>query len=75
MRKNAVKGDLYTTEDRPYATAENEMEEGKGNVIDLVLPILVLIVCCIIGMIYTGGFFQWNRVCGKHFREVMHRLD
>ena len=27
--KNAVKGDLYTTEDRPYATAENEMEEGK----------------------------------------------
>ena len=56
--KNAVKGDLYTTEDRPYATAENEMEEGKGNVIDLVLPILVLIVCCIIGMIYTGGFFS-----------------
>ena len=56
--KNAVKGDLYTTEDRPYATAENEMEEGKGNVIDLVLPILVLIVCCIIGLIYTGGFFS-----------------
>ena len=56
--KNAVKGDMYTTEDRPYATAENEMEEGKGNVIDLVLPILVLIVCCIIGMIYTGGFFS-----------------
>ena len=56
--KNAVKGDLYTTEDRPYATAENEMEEGKGNVIDLVLPILVLIVCCIVGMIYTGGFFS-----------------
>lgn len=56
--KNAVKGDLYTTEDRPYATAENEMEEGKGNVIDLILPILVLIVCCIIGMIYTGGFFS-----------------
>ena len=56
--KNAVKGDLYTTEDRPYATAENEMEEGKGSVIDLVLPILVLIVCCIIGMIYTGGFFS-----------------
>ena len=39
--KNAVKGDLYTTEDRPYATAENVMEEGKANVIDLVLPILV----------------------------------
>ena len=29
----------------------------KGKVIDLVLPILVLIVCCVIGMIYSGGFF------------------
>ena len=26
--------------------------------VDLVLPILVLIVCCVIGMIYTGGFFD-----------------
>ena len=68
--KNAVKGDLYTTEDRPYATAENEMEEGKGNVIDLVLPILVLIVCCIIGMIYTGGFFS-----GTGFVEAFSGSD
>lgn len=68
--KNAVKGDLYTTEDRPYATAENEMEEGKGNVIDLVLPILVLIVCCIIGMIYTGGFFS-----GTGFVKVFSGSD
>ena len=32
--------------------------EGKGTVIDLVLPIIVLIVCCVLGMIYTGGFFE-----------------
>lgn len=32
--------------------------EGKGNVIDLILPILVLISCCVIGMVYTGGFFD-----------------
>lgn len=30
----------------------------KGKVIHLVLPIVALIVCCIIGMIYTGGFFE-----------------
>jgi len=34
-------------------------EEGnpKGKVLDLVLPVLVLIVFCVIGMIYVGGFF------------------
>ncbi len=29
----------------------------NGKVIDLILPIIVLIVMCILGMIYTGGFF------------------
>ncbi len=36
-----------------------DLEEGKkGKVIDLVLPIIVLIACCVVGMIYTGGFFS-----------------
>ena len=55
---NAVKGDIYTTPDRPYANAENEIVEEKGKVIDLVFPILVLIIFCICGMLYTGGFFS-----------------
>ena len=55
---NAIKGDIYTTPDRPYADAEKEIVEGKGRVIDLVFPIVVLIICCVIGMIYTGGFFS-----------------
>ena len=41
---NAVKGDLYTTPDRPYANAEEEVDESKGKVIDLVFPIAVLII-------------------------------
>ncbi len=56
--KNALAGDIYTTPDRPYAAAEQETEDTKGGVIDLVLPIAVLIICCVIGMIYTGGFFE-----------------
>ena len=56
---NAKKGDLYTTPDRPYANAEEDMtDNGKGKVIDLLIPILSLIICCVIGMIYTGGFFD-----------------
>ena len=54
-----VKGDLFTTEERPFAGAD-DYEEGKkkGSVLDLVLPVIVLIACCIIGLIYTGGFFD-----------------
>ncbi len=33
-------------------------EKGRGKVFDLVFPIIVLIISCIFGMIYTGGFFS-----------------
>ena len=55
---NAKKGDLFTTPDRPYANAVGEAVNEKGRVLDLVLPIAVLIISCVIGMIYTGGFFS-----------------
>ena len=52
---NAKNGDIFTV--KPTVTKEEENIEKKGKVIDLVLPVVVLIVCCVIGMIYTGGFF------------------
>ena len=55
---NAMNGDLYTTEDRPYANAVDEELNAKGGMIDLVFPVITLIICCVIGMIYTGGFFS-----------------
>ncbi len=56
--ENAKNGDLFTTPDRPYANEEDDEGNSRGRVYDLVIPIVVLIVACIIGMIYTGGFFQ-----------------
>ena len=56
--ENAMKGDLFTTPGRPYGEAVEETSETKGTVADLVVPILVLIFCCVVGMIYTGGFFS-----------------
>ena len=55
--KNAAeKGDLFTS---GTAQAIREMEANpNGKVCDLVAPIIVLIICCIIGMIYSGGFFS-----------------
>lgn len=55
---NALKGDLYTTAGRPYADAAKEDKVNpRGRVIDLVFPIICLVIFCVIGMIYTGGFF------------------
>lgn len=59
---NAAKGDIYTTEDRPYANVEAEKVSAKGKVYDLLIPIFVLIVTCIGGMVYTGDFFGGNGV-------------
>ena len=56
---NALKGDIYTTASRPYANAEEDANGNpRGKVIDLLIPIICLVVCCVIGMIYTGGFFS-----------------
>jgi tetracycline resistance efflux pump len=54
--RNAILyGDLYTTPDRPYEGQDGAVSAGKGKVIDLVIPVLILIVLCILGMLYTGG--------------------
>ncbi len=56
--KNALNGDLFTTEARPYGGLDDEIVSPRGKVIDLIFPVAVLIFCCVIGMIYTGGFFD-----------------
>ena len=53
---NALNGDLFTV-GAPENSSSHEVK-GKGKVVDLVLPVLTLILLCVIGMIYTGGFFE-----------------
>ena len=61
---NAVNNnDLFSGSKEEDADAEMEAAaSGKGRVIDLVLPVVVLIISCIVGMIYTGGFFSGEGV-------------
>ncbi len=69
---NAIeKGDIYTTPDRPYENATNTVPSSKGKVLDLIFPILVLIVMCVIGLIYSGGFFDG----GVGFAEAFSSAD
>ena len=47
-----------------------QFKETKGKVVHLVFPIIVLIVSCVVGMIYTGGFFE-----GVSFSEAFANSD
>ena len=68
--KNADNGDLFSMGDRTQNIQEDEQGSSKGKVIDLVIPILCLVVCCVIGMVYTGGFFK-----GKDFITAFSNSD
>lgn len=72
---NAKNGDLFTV--KPTETKEEESVEKKGKVIDLVLPVVVLIICCVIGMLHTGGFFSGELTGGffKNFVDAFANSD
>ena len=70
FEENAMEnGDLFSGTN-PYASLDEEVDETHGRVIDLVLPIVVLVACCVIGMIYSGGFFS-----GAGFVEAFSDSD
>ena len=70
FEENAMEnGDLFSGPN-PYASMDEEVDETHGRVIDLVLPIVVLVACCVIGMIYSGGFFS-----GAGFVEAFSNSD
>ena len=72
---NAMKGDLYTTEARPYANAEGDEGNPNGTVMDLLLPIIALIVSCVLTMVYTGGFFDPDSGSYMNFIDAFSNSD
>ena len=55
-RNALLNGDLFTS-GTEHAAQDTGKQGTKGKVIDLVLPIVALILFCVIGLIYVGGFF------------------
>ena len=73
--RNAKNGDLYTTDARPYADAANEEGNPRGKVIDLLVPIVALIACCVLTMVYTGGFFDAESGSYMNFIDAFSNSD
>ena len=63
-----LKGDLYTCGDK--AEVGDEEHSSNGKVIDLILPIIVLIGCCVFALVYVGGIFD-----GETFINAFSNTD
>ena len=72
---NAINGDIYTTEARPYEATSGEAGNPNGTVLDLLLPILALIISCVLTMVYTGGFFDTTSGSYMNFIDAFSGSD
>ena len=72
MKKHEInakeKGDLFTS--GTMQAIEEMKANEKGRVCDLVVPVIFLIISCVIGMIYSGGFFS-----GESFIDAFSNSD
>lgn len=66
--ENAKNGNLFSTDEK--VEVKEDKVNSRGKVIDLILPVVILIVCCVIGMVYTGGFFE-----GESFIDAFSNSD
>ena len=69
-----VKDDLFTTEHRPFAGADDYEEgEKRSSVADLLVPVIVLIALCVVGLIWTGG--MWDAESDNYHNFIMSFSD
>ena len=69
-----VKDDLFTTEHRPFAGADDYEEGAKhSSVLDLLVPVIVLIALCVVGLIWTGG--MWDAESDNYHNFIMSFSD
>lgn len=74
MKKNEVlaetTGDLNAGEtDLPTDEDASIVVNANGKVRHLIIPVIILIACCVGGMIYSGFFYNWDT--GTYGTELM----
>ncbi len=68
---NAQNGDIFSSNEKEMLEKLEESDTNKkGSVWDLVAPVVVLVASCVIGLIYSGGFFS-----GTSFIESFSNAD
>ncbi len=68
---NAVEfGDLYTCGDKNESTVSVGTASSKNKLVDLILPVIMLVVCCVFGLVYVGGMFD-----GANFVDAFANTD
>ena len=64
MKRNDIvaeeTGDVHAGIDPENKDEENFKTNSKGKVRHLLIPVIILISCCIGGMLYTGFFYNWE---------------
>ena len=73
---NAANGDLFSSDDAElFKALESSDPEEKGSLWDLVAPVLVLIAACVLGLIYSGGFFTEGAEGFRSFIVAFSQAD
>ncbi len=72
--KNAENGDIFTSGE---IKAEDSfiIKNDKGRICDLIVPVLFLIAACVVGMIYSGGFFDSSSEGFRNFVTAFSNSD
>lgn len=60
--KMAAEGDIYGGTGDLYADVAKPPENPRGKVMDMILPVIVLVISCVWGLLYSGGFFTGEGV-------------
>lgn len=73
---NALNGDLFSEKGKERLAEVEEKDANKNGIVwDLVAPVLVLIIACVFGLIYSGGFFTADSETYHHFIDAFSSAD
>ena len=72
-----VKDDLFTTPERPFAGADDyeKPASGKSSVADLLVPVVVLIIVCVVSLVWSGGYYDVEADCYHDFMVSFSNAD
>ena len=75
-RNAMLNGDLFTSDAESFKDSVDDGNANpKGKVVDLIIPVVMLIISCVIGMIYSGGFFAQGDATYHNFIEAFSCSD